>query len=708
MSGNTRSFGPYALVRQLGAGGMAETFEGVRTGPGGFEQRVCVKRILPAVSDDPNFVRLFREEARVAARLRHANIVQLLDVGDVDGAHYLTLELVLGCDLRRLLQFERARQGLAPGVAGGGLTSGIVAFLAAEIATALEVAHGGATAIVHRDISPSNVLLSTAGEVKLADFGIARALTDNHATRTQAVRGKVPYMAPEYALRGVVDRRVDLFALGVLLYEALAGVRPFDGKSDVETLSHLEQGLHTPLAQRCPGAPAALVAAIEDLILPDPDARTPNATALLDALVDVAPPPTARRILGELVTQAARSVASAPTPHAAIDPLAATSHATPTREAVHGSTVSATEPGAPASHTARPTATFVLDDVPAAPTRTEVAAHRFTEHTVALTGAAPLRAESLPRPYAAAAPDAPTRTAFRSVHEAPTALLPQADSDAGDAGPTQVDASPRALVEPMSSITPVASHLTSMTVTADGPALPVASPTHSPGSGRSHRGRVLLVALALGALALGALALGALALGLRPNARDARPQSARAASATRSDAHAPTNSGVEAAVRTEPAHEAPTAPDPLAASPRDLAEAPTPVTRAPVAPTPAAPPPPSSAPARARLASPITRSDRAPTKTAASTANDTRTPSSAARRDTPASRDARDPTARALLTIVSDPGHAIFVDGRRAGDAPLTVPLAPGRHVLTAGQGVDAPTVSVDLARGERRRVVLR
>jgi serine/threonine protein kinase len=703
MSGNTRSFGPYALVRRLGAGGMAETFEGIRSGPGGFEQRVCVKRILPEVSDDPNFVRLFREEARVAARLRHANIVQLLDVGDVDGAHYLTLELVLGCDLRRLLQFERARQGLAPGVAGGGLTSGIVAFLAAELATALEVAHGGATAIVHRDISPSNVLLSTAGEVKLADFGIARAITDNHATRTQSVRGKVPYMAPEYALRGVVDRRVDLFALGVLLYEALAGVRPFDGKSDVETLRHLEQGLHTPLAQRCPGAPAALVAAIEDLILPDPDARTPNATALLDALVDVAPPPTARRILGELVTQAARSVASAPTLHAAIDPLAATSHATPTREAAHGSTESATEPGAPASHTAHPTATFVLDDVPAAPTRTEVAAHRSTEHTVALTGAAPLRAESLARPYAAAAPDAPTRTAFRSVHEAPTALLPQAASDAGDAGPTRVDASPRALVEPMSSVTPVASHLPGMTVTADGHAPPVASPTHSPGSGRSHRGRVLLVALALGALAIGALALG-----LRPNARDAQPQSARAASAASPDAHAPTNSGAEAAVPTDPAHEAPTAPDPLAASPRDLAEAPTPVTRAPVAPTPAAPPPPSSGPARARVASPITLSDRAPTKTAASTANDARTPSSAARRDTPASGDALDPTARALLTIVSDPGHAIFVDGRRTGDGTLTVPLAPGRHVLTAGQGVDAPTVSVDLARGERRRVVLR
>ena len=707
MSGNPRSFGPYALVRRLGAGGMAETFEGVRSGPGGFEQRVCVKRILPEVSDDPNFVRLFREEARVAARLRHANIVQLLDVGDVDGAHYLTLELVEGCDLRRLLQFERARQGMPPGVAGGGLTSGLVAFLAAELATALEVAHGGAPAIVHRDISPSNVLLSTAGEVKLADFGIARAITDNHATRTQAVRGKVPYMAPEYALRGVVDRRVDLFALGVLLYEALAGVRPFDGKSDVETLSHLEQGLHTPLAQRCPGAPAALVAAIEDLILPNPDARTPNATALLDALVDVAPPPTARRILGELVTQAARSVAPAPISHDAIDPLAATSHATPTREVSRGSTESVTEPGALAGPTAFPTAaTSVLhDDAPPASTQSEFTARRAAEHTVALTGAAPRPAPPAARPYAAAAPDAPTRTGFPSVHEAPTALLKRAEHDAADAGPTLIDASPRAPVEPASSKPEGASPRPDATIPADGPAAPVASPA----SRRRQHGRFLLVALALGAVTLGALAMD-----LRPDTRDAQPRSAHATSAASPGAHVPATGRAEAAASTAPAEDAPTTTSPRAAATRDLATtAPSPDTppRAatrPGTPPPAAPPPAAPAPAGPRVASPTASSDRPRTTAAAPITNDTRTASPAARRDAPSPGDAPAPAARALLTIVSDPGVSIFVDGLRAGDGPMTVPLEPGRHVLTAGQGADAPSLSVDLARGERRRVVLR
>jgi serine/threonine protein kinase len=675
MSGNSRTFGPYALVRRIGAGGMAETFEGLRTGPGGFEQRVCVKRILPEVSDDPNFVQLFREEARVAARLRHANIAQLLDVGVIDGAHYLTLELVEGCDLRRLLQFERARQGFAPGVAGGGLTSGVVAFLAAELATALEVAHGGTTAIVHRDISPSNVLLSTAGEVKLADFGIARAITDNLATRTQAVRGKVPYMAPEYALRGVVDRRVDLFALGVLLYEALAGVRPFDGKTDVETLSHLEQGLHTPLAERCPGAPGALVAAIEQLILPTPDARTPSATALLDALVDVAPPPTARRILGELVAQCARGLAPAPITLDAIDPLAATSHAaTPTSGAFEASAPLTTAPDATRPSYATKTVA-PRDAAPVSQTRALPPASPPAPHTALLTGAAPLPSQPPPRPYAIAASDAPTRTALFAVHESVTATLTRADDDARDALPTTLDAVHHVPDDAASLRSPAAA------APRHEASAPLPSRSAAASTAReSARKPSSVVRFLLGAFALGSGTLAALALRSRPQAEVAVPDSASPPPV--SDTSAAGASVPAAPDDTSPGRAHVTAPPPRAA---------------PV-------PPPRTDDATA----PTAPSPRDRTTAARANARSSRPAPAGPPVERPTRDDATDTAARALLTIVSDPGHPLFVDGRRAGEGPLTVPLAPGRHVLTAGQGAEAPTLTIELAPGERRRVVLR
>ncbi|MEM1418708.1 MAG: protein kinase, partial [Myxococcota bacterium] len=298
MDPRQRQLGPYRLLHRLGAGGMAETFLAVRHGPGGFEQRVCLKRILPAFEQDAEFVRLFLEEARVSARLRHANVAQVLDFGVVDGSHFLALELVEGLDLRALLRVLAAEDDR--------LTSGLVCFLAYELSAALDFAHGATrdgqpSGVVHRDVSPSNVLLSTAGEVKLTDFGIAKAWNQPGVTESGVVKGKVPYMAPEYARTGRFDPRSDLFALGVTLYESLAGRRPFQGVTDLDTLDRIGRGVFTPLREHVPTAPAQLVEAIESLLAAEPDDRPQTAGALLDALVDVAPPPTARRILGELV-----------------------------------------------------------------------------------------------------------------------------------------------------------------------------------------------------------------------------------------------------------------------------------------------------------------------------------------------------------------------------------------------------------------------
>jgi serine/threonine protein kinase len=292
----TVAFGPYELLRRLGSGGMAETFLAVRRGPGEFEQHVCVKRILPALESDPDLVRMFMEEARLAAQLRHANITQVIDFGVVEGSHYLALELVDGIDLRRLLAGLRAD--------GRTLDPDLAVFIASELAAALEFAHtpeGSRHAVIHRDISPSNILLSRAGEVYLTDFGIARALGGKRPTHSGVVRGKVPYMAAEYALTGTFDPRSDLFALGVVLFEMLAGQRPYEGATELDTLTRIREGRHPPLAALCPSAPPALVAITEQLLVPRPDDRFQTAGALLQALAYVSPPKAVARKLGELV-----------------------------------------------------------------------------------------------------------------------------------------------------------------------------------------------------------------------------------------------------------------------------------------------------------------------------------------------------------------------------------------------------------------------
>ncbi|UJR81403.1 Serine/threonine protein kinase [Sandaracinus amylolyticus] len=292
---------------------MAETFVGVRRGPGGFEQRVCVKRILPEHENDALFVAQFLQEARVSARLQHTHIVQVLDFGVADGSHFLVLELVEGMDLERLLETLQQR--------GERLPPSLVAFIGQNVALALDHAHTHASgAVHHRDVSPSNVLVSRAGEIKLSDFGIAKAVSQTEGglkTRTGVIKGKVPYLPPEYQLTGRFDARSDLFALGVMLFECLAGERPFVGVTDLDTCHRIITGRHPSLAQLRPDAPPALVAAIERLLRPEPDERYASAAALIDALAEVAPPPTARRQLADLVRVAEVEALTTP-----LEPLA--------------------------------------------------------------------------------------------------------------------------------------------------------------------------------------------------------------------------------------------------------------------------------------------------------------------------------------------------------------------------------------------------
>ncbi|HEX5661833.1 MAG TPA: serine/threonine-protein kinase [Polyangiales bacterium] len=280
--------GPFELQRRLGAGGMAETFLAVRRGPAGFEQRVCIKRILPAYESDQDFVTSFLAEARTSASLRHANIVQVLDFGAHEGSHYLALELIDGLDLRGLLARDTV------------LDAELVVLIAAEIAAALAYAHSADEdhpQVIHRDISPSNVLVSRNGELKLTDFGIARVVGGSMNTASGVIKGKIPYMPPEYIDGGKFDARGDLFALGVMLFELLHGFRPFDGDSELDTLRRIANGDRKPFTA---SAGPAVLACIERCLAKDPAKRYADARELLDALPTVHTH-RARKRLAELV-----------------------------------------------------------------------------------------------------------------------------------------------------------------------------------------------------------------------------------------------------------------------------------------------------------------------------------------------------------------------------------------------------------------------
>lgn len=296
-------FGPYKIVRRLGVGGMAETFEAIRTGPGGFTQRVCLKVVLPFFRNRQDFRELFEREARLAAKLRHSNVVGVIDFGQIDGVTYIALELVDGVDLASLLDAQASRR----------LSHEHVAVLGHGLAAALEHAHdprragsdGGPedNAIIHRDLSPSNVLVSQNGEVLLTDFGVAKAITGT-ARQQSAVKGKVPYMSPEQLRAEPVDGRSDLFGLGVVLFEALSGHRPFQGEHDPATIMKILHGERPSLREVAPTAPPALCDAIESLLAIDRNDRPKDARAVLELLDPFVPPPRVRRELGEMASEA--------------------------------------------------------------------------------------------------------------------------------------------------------------------------------------------------------------------------------------------------------------------------------------------------------------------------------------------------------------------------------------------------------------------
>ena len=268
----------YQLSGRIGGGGMAEVFEATLVGAEGFARPVAVKRIQPSLSSDATFGQMFVNEARIASLLHHPNIAAVLDFDrDEDGRYFLVMELIRGVDLRQLMD-----TGLVP--------PRIAVHIAAEILRGLDYAHelehaGRRLGIVHRDISPHNVMVSWDGAIKVVDFGIAKAMAETGVSRGGAVKGKVAYMSPEQANAFELDGRTDVFAVGVVLHEMLVGDRLFRGSTEPEILARLlTQPIPHP-AELAPHTPLDLDVVVMRMLERDRDARYPTAHAAREALL---------------------------------------------------------------------------------------------------------------------------------------------------------------------------------------------------------------------------------------------------------------------------------------------------------------------------------------------------------------------------------------------------------------------------------------
>ncbi|HEX8793708.1 MAG TPA: serine/threonine-protein kinase [Polyangiaceae bacterium] len=271
----------YELLCPIAEGGMASIWIARQVGKHGFRKLVAIKTILPKYAAEPKFQQMFIDEARIASRIEHINVTQILDVGEQHGVTYLVMEYVDGDALSKV---NRAAQKK-----GKPIPTGVLLRIMADTCAGLHAAHdlkddaGAPLGVIHRDVSPQNVLVTTKGISKLIDFGIAKAKDRlSGDTKTDQVKGKVAYMAPEQALGRSMDRRADLWSVGAVIYHLLAGKAPFEGENEIQTLFALSTG--RPPVPLPPSVPAPISAIVRRALSHSPDARFASAAEMQDAI----------------------------------------------------------------------------------------------------------------------------------------------------------------------------------------------------------------------------------------------------------------------------------------------------------------------------------------------------------------------------------------------------------------------------------------
>jgi serine/threonine protein kinase len=278
------TFGRYELMKRLAGGGMGEVYLARQRGIDGFQKLLVVKTLLPHLCEDEEFITMFKDEARVTAQLIHPNICQVFEFEQVGGIFYMSMEYLRGEDLRRL--WKTCEQKGIP------LRVPLICRVISDAAAGLDFAHslrdskGEPYNIVHRDISPQNILVTFEGGVKVIDFGVAKAAGRAQHTRTGALKGKYSYMSPEQVAGNNVDNRSDIFALGIVLHELLTGRRLFKADSDVQTLARVREAIVPPPSRLNPQLPPGLDAIVLKALAKDPEERYTTAQEFRLALED--------------------------------------------------------------------------------------------------------------------------------------------------------------------------------------------------------------------------------------------------------------------------------------------------------------------------------------------------------------------------------------------------------------------------------------
>lgn len=409
-------FGKYELLKRIGAGGMAEVFLARQSGLRGFEKLLVIKRVLPMLAGSAvgeHFVDMFLDEARLAAQLNHPNIVQIYELGRVDDQFFIVMEYVPGVDLWALLK-QGHKQGKS-------LPLSYAVKIVSYICEALGYAHdrrdaqGQRLSIVHRDVSPHNVLIAFDGGVKLTDFGIAKATTQAVKTQAGTLKGKLHYMSPEQISGLPVDHRSDLFSVGVLLYELVTGARPFSGNNEYELMEAIVRRAPVAPAQLRPGFPASLQPVLDRALAKSPLDRYPDAAAMqlvLEGFLIEQKTVVSAALLGEYARQAFGEVLPAPVPADRRSPSADLARAVGTIDIVVELGDSSPVPGSGSIPSADPAAVI---EIPSGDQATAVCAPPSQELTArdlavrTLTAPAPS-----PPPQLATARDASTWVRLRT------------------------------------------------------------------------------------------------------------------------------------------------------------------------------------------------------------------------------------------------------------------------------------------------------
>ncbi len=277
-----RAQSSYKVTERLESGGMAEVFRGESVSVAGFKKQVAIKRVLPHLAANEKFIRMFLDEARLSARLSHANIVQVFDIGHVENTYFIVMEYIDGVNLKSVVEHLRSTRQSFP--------INLACHIAVKVCEGLYYAHhvtdsdGRALNIVHRDISPPNVLISKNGEVKIVDFGLAKAAHSVEKTEPGVVKGKFSYLAPETAMGQEADAQADIFAVGIMLWEMLAGRKLFQGETDYQTVKLVQQAQVPSVRAINPAVPDELEGVLRRALARDKSQRFASAEELSDEL----------------------------------------------------------------------------------------------------------------------------------------------------------------------------------------------------------------------------------------------------------------------------------------------------------------------------------------------------------------------------------------------------------------------------------------